>query len=335
LNDAMRILKVSASLIALALSVLNVHSQSCQANSDLDQATHNAIQAAGQRYFAMAAKGDTASLRQNSIPSLSSDFSSIESTVKDNEQNLAATQAVLKSMFLLEAEGTTTLSHAEFFCGVFGAKGQTQNSAVFYLDNLAPGKYAVLLFDATSSKTETDVSFVLQQSGTDWKLGGVYIRRGAIAGHDSEWFVAHAREYKSKGQSHNAWWFYLEARNLLSPLPFMSTLATDSLYDEFKSLQPADVPAGGKTTDLVAGSVTYKLTAIYPDPVGDDLGLIVRYQSADASNGNQAYQSNLAVIKALVARYPELRSAFGAVVARAVDNSGHDYGTLLNMKDIK
>jgi hypothetical protein len=31
----------------------------------------------------------------------------------------------------------------------------------------------------------------------------------------------------------------------------------------------------------------------------------------------------------------ELREAFTAVVARAVDPAGHDYGSLLAMKDVK
>jgi hypothetical protein len=81
--------------------------------------------------------------------------------------------------------------------------------------------------------------------------------------------------------------------------------------------------------------VTYKLTALFPEVVGDDLDVIVRYQSSDISNTTLAYQSNVAVMKALIAKYPELRDAFTAVVARAVDPSGHDYGTLLAMKDIK
>jgi len=34
-------------------------------------------------------------------------------------------------------------------------------------------------------------------------------------------------------------------------------------------------------------------------------------------------------------KYPEVRDAFAAVVARAVDPQGRDYGTLLAMKDIK
>jgi hypothetical protein len=179
------------------------------------------------------------------------------------------------------------------------------------------------------------VSLILQQDGTDWKLGGLYIKAAQVAGHDSDWFLARAREYKAKGQAHNAFFFYSEARSLISPLNFMSTLATDKLYDESQSAQPPDLPANGKTVDLAAGTATYKITAVFPEIVGSDLDLIVKYQAADVSNTNAAYAGNIAVIKALVTKYPEVRDAFAAVVARAVDPSGRDYGTLLAMKDIK
>jgi hypothetical protein len=43
----------------------------------------------------------------------------------------------------------------------------------------------------------------------------------------------------------------------------------------------------------------------------------------------------MAVMKALITKYPELRDAFAGIVARAVDPSGRDYGSLLPMKDIK
>jgi hypothetical protein len=46
-------------------------------------------------------------------------------------------------------------------------------------------------------------------------------------------------------------------------------------------------------------------------------------------------QDNLAVSKALLMKYPELRDAFGAVIARAVDNDGHTYTTLTPVKDVK
>jgi hypothetical protein len=322
-------------LSALAFSSLITHAQSCKTSSELDDAPRAAIATAGQRYFDLAAKGDVVSLRQNAIPSLAADFSVVETRVKDRQADLAGAQAAAKSMFLLETEGKDPIPHAEFLCGVFGKNGQTSDSAAFYFDNLAPGKYAVVLLDANSQKTRTNFAAILQQLGTEWKLADLYLGPAQIAGHDSDWFVARAREYKSKGQLHNAWLFYLQARSLISPLSFISTLATDRLYEEIQRVQPADFPGSGKTADLAAGTATYKLTTIFPAGVGADLDLIVKYQAADISNTNLAYQNNVAVIKALVVKYPEVRDAFAGVVARAVDPSGRDYGTLLAMKDVK
>ena len=220
----------------------NAQGQSCQTASEIDAANKTSIQTTAQRYFDMASKGEAASLRQNAIPSLASDFSGIEGTIKENQANLSGAQATIKSYFLLDATGPAPIPNAEFYCGVFGKTGQTANSAAFYLNNLPPAKYAVALLDATSSAGRTMLSEVLQQVGTDWKLGGLYIKPAQIAGHDSEWFLARAREYKTKGQLHNAWFYYEEARSLISPLPFMSTLATDKLFDESQNLQPTDIP---------------------------------------------------------------------------------------------
>ena len=161
------------------------------------------------------------------------------------------------------------------------------------------------------------------------------MKASQIAGHDSDWYLARAHEYKTKGQPHNAYLFCLQARGLIAPLPFMSTLATDKLFDECQNLETPDLPAGGKTADLVAGTTTYKLSAVFPQMIGNDYNLVVRYQAADVSNTTVAYQANVAVIKAIVAKFPEVKEPFTAVVARAVDANGHDYGTLLAMKDIK
>lgn len=326
---------VWATLVALFCPVLPARAQNCQTSTDLDAATRTAITGAAQRYFEMSARGDMPSLRQSSTPILASDFPAVEATIRDHQQQLSGEQASVKSVFLLGAEGNAPLPHAEFYCGVFGKNGQTAGSAEFFLDNLAAGTYAVVVLDATSPQARTSFSVVLKLVAGDWKLAGLYLKPTQIAGHDSDWFVARAREYKAKAQLHDAWLYYLEARSMISPLPIMDTLANDNLMEESQKLQPADFPANGKPTEITAGTATYRLTAVFPEAVGNDLDLIVRYDAADASNTNQAYQSNLAVIKALVAKYPELREAFAAVVARAVDPTGRDYGTLLEMKDIK
>lgn len=330
-----RISLLLAASAVLAFSPLNAMAENCLTASDMDAATRSALTGAGTRYFDLVARGDAASLRHNSIPSLASDFSGIEGTVKENQSALAGSKASARPPFLLEAEGTAPIPRAEFFCGVFGARGQTKDSAAFSINGLAPGKYGVVILDAPSPKGAYTVSLILQLIGSDWKIGGLYIKSSQSAGHDGAWFIARAHDYQSKGQAHNAWLCYLVARSLVSPLPFMSTATSDKLYDDSQKLQPADFPADGKTADLSGGGATYKLTALFPEVVGNDLDLIVKYQAADVSNTNTTYQRNVAVMKALVTKYPELRDAFAAIVARAVDPGGRDYGTMLAMKDIK
>ena len=70
-------------------------------------------------------------------------------------------------------------------------------------------------------------------------------------------------------------------------------------------------------------------------PVPGDLDLRVQYTTPDAGNPMLATHDNLTVSKALLAKYPELRDAFCAVIARAVDADIHSYSTLTPMKDVK
>ena len=188
-------------------------------------------------------------------------------------------------------------------CGVFGANGQTPTSAVFAIPNLPPGNYAVAVLDASTAKGPYTVSFVLQQEGTTWKFAGFYVKAAQAAGHDGQWFVTKAREFKTKGQMRNAWLNSALAREMLVPVPFMSTMVTDKLYDEFQSVKPADLPP----SEISAAGKTFKVNSLYLLPVNNELDLILKYASVDVSNSAQTFQDNQAVIKALVAKYPEFR----------------------------
>ena len=320
-------------LIVSALAVSS-QAQTCLTSEDMDVGTRTSLQNTAKQYFDLAAKGDVASLRQNAIPGVAADFGGIEAAVRDHQETFAGAQATPRAPFLLTAEGNKPLERAEFLCGVFGKSGQTANSAVFVLPNLPPGEYAVVILDV-AGKAPSTLSFVLQRLGNTWKLGGFYARSSQLAGHDGQWLLEHAREFKAKGQKRNAWFYYMAAREQLAPVPFMSTLTTDRLYDESQALRPTDLPEGGNTVDLVAGGRTYKLTAAFAVGVGNELDLVVKYSAADISNTNLTYQENVNVIRALTAKFPELRDGFTAIIARAVEASGRDYGTMLAVKDIK
>ncbi len=325
------------SLLATALLLgAAAHAQTCLTGSDMDEPTRTALTTTAKRYFDMAARGDSAALRQNSIASIASDFSGIETAVKDHQANFAGIPAAPRAPFELKAEGAAPLERAEFLCGVFGKVGQTADSAVFVIPNLPPGNYAVVTLDVPAATQPYAVSFVLQQDGKDWKVGGFYVKETQIAGHDGNWFAERARAFKAKGQNRNAWLYYIEALDLVVPVPFMYTQLTDKLVDESETVKPSDLPVSGNTVELAAGGKTHRLTTLFPLAVKQDLELVVKYQSADVSNTTQTFQENAEVMKALVAKYPEFRDAFDGVVARAVEpTTGRDYGSLLPMKDIK
>lgn len=301
----------------------------------MDATARTALETTAKRYFDMVARGESSTLQQNAISALAANFGGIEAAVKENQPALASAHPTVQPPFLLTADGNQPLPRAEFLCGVFGSAGQTRDSAVFVLNNLPPGKYAVAVISTTGTDDARALTMILQQLGTDWKLAGFYMRASQVGGHDGPWFAQRAREFKTKGQNRNAWLYFREAIMLTTPADFMSTLATDKLYDESQAIKPADLPADGNIVDLTAAGTTYKLTAVFPLKVGSDLDLVVRYQAADISNTAQTFQSNNALIKAVMAKYPEFRDGFAGVVARAVDPSGQDYGSMLPMKEIK
>jgi hypothetical protein len=311
--------------------------QTCQTAEDMDGSVRTALETAAKRYFEMSARGDTVALEQNSIASVVANFARIEAAVKENQGGFSGAQATVRPPFLLVVEGQAPLGRAEFLCGVFGKFGQTKDSAVFVLNDLPPGKYGVTILDVNGGPAAVTMTLtlVLEQRYGEWKLAGFFPRSSRVAGHDAAWFTQRARDFKAKTQNRNAWLYYREAIFLAAPVDIMSTLATDHLYDAAQAVQPSDVPVNGKAVDLSAGGKVYRLTDVFPLAVGNDLDVVVKYQAADISDTSRAFQENTAVIRALVAKFPELREAFAGVVARAVEPSGRDYGTLLAMKDIK
>lgn len=332
-----RICRFFLLLISLtSLVVVASSAQTCLTSDEIDAATKSAIQNASSRYFDLIAKGDSASLRQSAIPVLANNFGGVENTIKQAQPDLAGGHATPRAPFELKAEGTAPLPRAEFLCGIFGSSGPTANSAEFVIPNMPPGTYAVQILDVSGSKTPYTVSFVLQQVGTDWKLGGLFLRPTQIKGHDSAWFMSRANQFKSQGHTLAAYLYYLEGRELAIAVPFMETEATDKIYEQDATMKPADFPTTGKTQPLVAqGGATYQLTTMFPLAVGQDLDVVVKYQTASVADTGKSFEQNMAVMRALLQKYPELRDAFDGIVARGVEPDGKDYGTMMPMKDLK
>ena len=305
--------------------------QICSSGSDLDATTKGAIDNAAKQYLDMSKNGDVAGIKTNSIPQITGDFGAIEQAVVTNKTYLAEGQATISGTYLLDAsQAKAPLPRAEFYCGIYNSPDRL----AFFIPNLPPGRYAIVI-QKVNGKDPITLTLVLENVGATWKLAGYYPRLDEIGGHDGQWYLTRAREYKAKGQSHNAWFYYLTAWDLTAPVEFMSTPQLDKIADEMQSARPSDLPSEASPLSLSAGGKVYKVTELSAVPVDNNLDLRVRYENAQAANSEAAFQDNMAVIKAIVAKYPELRDGFNSVIARAVDSSGHEYGSVLPMKDVK
>jgi len=305
--------------------------QICSSGSDLDATTKGAIDNAAKQYLDMSKNGDVAGIKTNSIPQITGDFGAIEQAVVTNKTYLAEGQATISGTYLLDAsQAKAPLPRAEFYCGIYNSPDRL----AFFIPNLPPGRYAIVI-QKVNGKDPITLTLVLENVGAAWKLAGYYPRLDEIGGHDGQRYLTRAREYKAKGQSHNAWSYYLTAWDLTAPVEFMSTPQLDKIADEMQSARPSDLPSEASPLSLSAGGKVYKVTELSAVPVDNNLDLRVRYENAQAANSEAAFQDNMAVIKAIVAKYPELRDGFNSVIARAVDSSGHEYGSVLPMKDVK
>jgi hypothetical protein len=318
--------------LLLLATVCGVQAQTCYTGSEIDPPTAKAVEAAAQQYFKMSARGDVAGLRANAIPDIAANFSGIERAVTANQLYFAEGQPSDTRIFVLDAsEAKAAMQRADFYCGIYNSADRI----VFSIPNLPPGHYAVTTAKVPGEHSIT-LTMILEDAGKNsWKLAGYYARLNSIGTHDGQWFLTKAREYKQKGQRYNAWFYYLTAWDLIAPVDFMGTPQLDKLSDEIQAARPPDLPSANAPLELSAGGKKFLIADMAAVPVPGDLDLRVQYRTPDAGNPMLATKDNLTVSKALLAKYPEVRDAFGAVIARAVDADSHSYSTLTPMKDVK
>ena len=319
-------------LVGGALLAGSAHAQECFSGSEIDAATARAVSAAARKYFDMSAQGDVAGLKANALPDVAANFGIIEQAVVADRPYFSQQEPSQTRIFILDATGSKTVwQRAEFYCGIYNSPDRVG----FAIPNLPPGRYALTIAKVEGKEPAT-LTLILQDTGNNsWKLGGYYARLSSVGAHDGLWFASKAGEFKQKGQTRNAWFYYLTAWDLLAPVDFMSTPQLDKLSDEIQAVHPADLPNPVSPTELAAGGKNYKITDIAAVPVAGELYLRLQYEMPDAANSARASQDNTTVMKALLVRYPEFRDGFAGLIARASDGAGHEYGAVTPMKDVK
>jgi len=321
--------RIFSALLLIAASV-SAWPQTCQTRDDIPEQTRSAIENAAQQAVDQSIHGNVDALRAGIAPSQQSNANGIISGVSDNKAALEGSRPQLRTTFFLDT-GANPSPDGRFYCGIFGANGMAANGAEFDIPGLPAGKYAVVIEDLAGSKGPYSLTTIFQDAG-GWKLAGLYIYPESANGHDGIWYLTQARNYKSKGQNHNAWFYYDESWHLLAPLQFMETTLLGNIIKELNAVQPADVPSGGKAVSYSVNGKTYNITdmTVYPTDTGFDLSMKYSVASTGDFAATVSAARNLAA--AYVAQYPELKDAFNNIWAHAIDPNGSDVPGVVVLK---
>lgn len=322
--------KIQNFLLATLLAAgLPAWAQSCQTREEMPEQARTALDNAAKQTFDQAARGDLNSLRTNSIPTLNFD-SDVASPVNDNKAALQGATSQIRTSFLLDT-GPTPSPEGRFYCGVFGANGMASNGAEFDIPNLPAGKYGVVFQDFNGSKGPYVLSTIFQDVG-GWKIADFRLHPEAAVGHDGLWYLEQARQFKTKGQNHNAWFYYVTSWDLLAPVPFMESRLLSKILQESGSIQPKDVPTGGKPVSYSANGKTYNITEMSVLHQDNSFDLSLKYSVPSTADFNTTQADARSLANALVTQYPELKQVFNRIWAHAVDPSGGDVPGLINLK---
>ena len=330
-----------ALLLALMLPARAV--ETCFSAGEMQGNTREDIEAAARFNYDLFAKGNAAGLQQRSTPAMARESAAVETAVRQHSAKLAGVEPTVRASYLLETDGNQPDGRANFYCGAY----RTPEWVGFFLSSIEAGHYAIVIFDVPAVGGPMTLSTVLQQelaSGVgntpvrnrpeSWRLAGLYVKPAHSLGHNSDWFIEQARAYKAKQQNRNAWFYYLAARDLLAPVPFMGTPTLDALFDEQQQVQPAELPYVRPLALPAAGRI-FKITSVFAVPGEEGLLLVLKYEAENIADATKTDTANQALSRAFVTRYPEYKQAFAGIVTRAVEPSGKDFGSLLMMKDVK
>jgi hypothetical protein len=325
------VLWLFAAVLALPAALpIKLHAESCTMPSQMAAADNSAITAAGLSFAGWVKTNDVAGVKASTIPQYAENFDGIAAAISATSPKIAGDALSVINLYILDASDHTGIKDAQFFCTLSNSAGEV----IFSLPALPAARYAFVTVRAQGTQGVWNLSFVLRQSGSDWQLAGFIPKPATAAGHDGLWYWTQARAYAKQNQHWNAWLYYAEADTLLSPVDFVSSTNRDKLHAEQEAAQPTELAANGISAEhpLIPHGVVFAYTAIGTQESQDGklLELGVHVAATDVSDPAAVRERSMKALSALLAAYPELRSAFtGAWVYSDVPGQS-PFGTEFN-----
>jgi len=264
--------------------------------------------------------GDADGVHAATVPEYAKDFGAIQGAVMSTSAKLKGATLIVDQVYLLDgsdlkrtADGSAP--NSEFLCSL----NHTIAEADFLIPSLPPGKYGFGIVEAQGGAAPWRLSFLLRQDAGKWMMAGFYPTAMTAAGHDGLWYWTQGRAMLKGKEQWNAWLYFQQAENLLSPVNFVQSTHLEKLKSETTAAAPpavsqgvsADVPLVVKGKD----GVDYYFTGIGTDDslAKDKIDVTARLKVAAIGDPVAARRRNANAMSALLSAYPEMRKGFHGV----------------------
>ncbi len=298
----------------------------CTTQSQMKDADRHALVDTAESLTKAVQTNDIASLRGRMNQELGKDFGAVTFLVANTAPKVRSGNPVVDQLYLLDASELKpgpngAEAEAQFFCSL----NRTVAEADFAIPGLRPGVYAFAVVRVEQGADPWRIGYLLERENDTWKVAGIYPAAETAAGHDGLWYWRQARQKVAEKQAWTAWLDYSEADALLRPAGFVDSTHLEKLHTEQVSAAPAAV-SDGVTTDAplvikAPDGAEFHVTSLRLDDSGskDRPDVVIHLRTDPIADVAAARKRNEDAMRALLAAYPELRSAFHgvAVVAEA------------------
>jgi hypothetical protein len=323
------------SIAAAGLSSTPLWGSSCTSEASLQPADRQAILAAGNSIADSVASQKFDQLQASLLPAVLSDWDSIRGAAETAAPILKGGKVYWSDGYLLDATDLKAPADTQFFCSL----GDSSVTVTISLRSLPAGRYALLIGDYEGAPLAGQMALILgtdTTAGGKWKLGGLFVREGALDGHDGVWYWSRARELAAKKASWSAWYTYDAARWLLLPVDFVSSPHLEKLNREQSQLGPdpaETLPIAVVGSGANAGK-NWRITALHLDTSlhSEDLALV--FEGTGLTDPQAERNEAIGVMSAFLKMRPEVRENFHGLWAYAENDGKRSYAVELAMHDI-
>lgn len=302
-------------VILVLAAPLAAAAATCTTQAEMSATDRDLLSAVALRLSAEIAQQDYAGLQAALLPAEAGAWNGIRDAAGHAAPLLSGGKMELRNLYLLDASMQTAPADTEFFC----ADSTGTLNITITMPQLLPGKYAVVLADATGAPLAGQLGLILGWDGASsgWKLAGLSAHQGVFDGHDGVWYWSRGRAL-AHGDPWTAWFSYDAARYLLIPVDYLSSPNLEKLDQEQEAIDPS--PLKAFPLSLTQGDRTWKVDSVALDPSLHEPDLDVIYESTGVTDPAAQRTEATSVMSAFLKAQPGLRANFHGLWAIAQTN---------------